>query len=74
MKYESPYDNILDAYIGWMREAIEATVNETMTDEQRGTYDDVLDSLVAELSPIDEVLGAVEAMAQVAFGILEASA
>jgi hypothetical protein len=74
MKYESPYDNILDSYIGWMREAIEAMVDQTMTDDQRVTYDDVLDSLIAELSPIDEVLGAVEAMAQVAFGILEASA
>jgi len=74
MKYESPYDNILDSYIGWMREAIEAMVDQTMTDDQRVTYDDVLDSLIAELSPVDEVLGAVEAMAQVAFGILEASA
>ena len=74
MKYESPYDNILDAYIGWMREAIEAMTDGTMTDDQRDTYDSVLDSLVAELTPVDEVLGAIEAMAQAAFGILEASA
>jgi hypothetical protein len=74
MKYENPYDNILDSYIGWMREAMEAMTAGTMTADQRDMYDGVLDSLVAELTPVDEVLGAIEAMAQAAFGILEASA
>lgn len=76
MNPDDVYDDILYAYIGWTRTGAEGHIynDPDFTEETENTILDILDSLSAELDPIDELLGAIEGLAQAVFAKLEASA
>jgi hypothetical protein len=74
MKYDNAYDNILDAYIWWVREGADRHTffadNQSPEDEE--VLLDILDELGVQLTPIDELLGAIEGLAQSIFNHNEA--
>lgn len=74
MKHDNAYDNILDAYIWWVREGADRHTffGDSYAPEDEEALLDILDALGEELTPIDELLGTIEGLAQSIFNHMEA--